>query len=248
MRRIGFSTGALAFGDFCRGIQLQKALVNAVELSALRESELEKLIAAVPTLDLQNFGFVSFHAPSRLENLTERDLVKKLQSITSYVQAIVVHPDVIQDPREWRPIEELIVLENMDQRKPGARTANEMKSYFKVLPRARFCLDIGHARQVDPTLSVAVGLLQAFNERLAEIHISEVDAAGRHVAISSAARTAFRRLLSLIPREVPAIVESIVPPEAIADELRIARASLGDDNFGNAKASAVCVAHKTNHR
>ena len=39
MRRIGFSTCALALGDFQRGVALQRRPdINAIELSALREN------------------------------------------------------------------------------------------------------------------------------------------------------------------------------------------------------------------
>ena len=62
---------------------------------------------------------------------------------------IIVHSDVIYDPASWKLSEDLVVLENMDQRKSGARTAKEIKFYFEALPKARFCFDVGHARQVD---------------------------------------------------------------------------------------------------
>ena len=45
MPRIGFSTGALALGDFRKGIKLQRREdIQAIELSALREDELDGLI------------------------------------------------------------------------------------------------------------------------------------------------------------------------------------------------------------
>jgi len=70
MRRIGFSTGALARGDFRSGIALQESRADAIELSALREAELDPLIGAIPDLPLKRFTFVSFHAPSRRVHLT----------------------------------------------------------------------------------------------------------------------------------------------------------------------------------
>jgi hypothetical protein len=160
--------------------------------------------------------------------LNERELIERLRKVAKYVKLIIVHPNVIGDPAQWEPIEDSIALENMDQRSPSARTASEMKQYFEALPRARFCFDIGHARQVDPTLSVAIEFLRIYAQRLAEIHISEVNAASEHVAISSAAMNSFKRISSLIPKDTPAIVESIVGPDQIDDELKMARASLGD--------------------
>ncbi len=228
MRRIGFSTGALAKGDFQKGIKLQEGQTDAIELSAMRESELDGLVEALPRLDLERFQYVSFHAPSRRVRLSEHHLVERLKKVAAYVGSIIVHPDVIENAAEWKPLEGVIVIENMDQRKAGGRTAGELQRYFDALPKARFCFDIGHARQIDPTLSVAVEMLRAFADRLAEVHISEVDAASAHVAISSAAMQSYREVASLIPKSIPAIVESIVGVDAINGELQMAKASLGD--------------------
>jgi len=228
MRPIGFSTGAIAKGDFREGIVLQQSCADAVELSALRESELDTLIEAIPRLKLDHFRFISFHAPSRLVQLGEAELVERLREVVEHVNGVVVHPDIIEEPALWKTIGASILLENLDQRKSCARTTREMVQYFDALPEARFCLDLGHARQVDPTLSIAVEFLQTFPDRLAEIHISEVDASSAHLPISSAAMNSFRQISSLIPRDLPAIVESIIPAEMIADEIEMVRASLGD--------------------
>src|SRR6187200_2433360 len=65
MRPIGFSSGALAKSDYRRGLELQKsASFTAIELSALRERELQPLVDAAQTLSLDQFSYVSFHAPS----------------------------------------------------------------------------------------------------------------------------------------------------------------------------------------
>ena len=66
--RIGFSTGALAKGDFRRALALlREHRVDVVELSALRIEELAPLVSSLPDLELQDFQFVSIHAPSRFE-------------------------------------------------------------------------------------------------------------------------------------------------------------------------------------
>jgi len=233
MRRIGFSTGALAKGDFDLGLQLQANYCNAVELSALREDEIDALMRALPALDLCAFEFVSLHAPSKRVRLSEQELVEKLESIKDYVEGIVLHPDVIEDSSLWQVLGDKVILENMDQRKPIGRTTEELRPFFDALPEARFCLDLGHAQQVDPTQSLTVELLKTFASRLVELHISEVDVFSNHVAISPSARTAFRRLASLIPEDVPVIIESVVAANEIEDEITIVRESLN--------AEAVCV-------
>jgi len=102
MRHIGFSSGALAKGDFRRGIALQRTCPNAtaLELSALRDSELHPLVGALPSLDLSRFAYVSFHAPSRLREITERDLVDALRQLPP-TMPIVVHPELIQSVAAW---------------------------------------------------------------------------------------------------------------------------------------------------
>jgi hypothetical protein len=53
MRPMGFSTGALAFGDFRQALRMMEAQsCDCVELSALCEEELEPLAQALDTLNL----------------------------------------------------------------------------------------------------------------------------------------------------------------------------------------------------
>ena len=114
----------------------------------------------------------------------------------------------------------------MDQRKPVCRTADEMRPFFASPPEAGFCFDIGHARQVDPTMSVAAELLQEFGERLTEVHISEVNEQCRHVPITRSTMRAFRFIAPFIPDDTPAIIESVISESEIDEELSIARQCL----------------------
>ena len=242
MRRIGFSTGAIAKGDFrsaIRALQLLGDSTNAIELSALRENELEPLIDAIPQLDLGRFEYVSFHAPSIRVELNESEFVSRLERVARHIRNIIIHPDVIESFEKWDSIQKYVILENMDQRKSGARTADELHRYFDAMPNARFCFDIGHARQVDPTLTVAVELIRAFADRLAEIHISEVDAASKHVAISIAVMDSYQRISAIIPDDVPVIIESMVSQNELKNEIQSALASLG----GRLPERANCRAH-----
>src|SRR5260370_42225357 len=125
MRPIGFSTGAIARGDFRRALHLMRASgLNTVELSALRTDELEPLLAALPTLDLGAFNFVSIHAPSRFDRKDEPAIVRALINSTGTFP-IVVHPDVLFTPELWAPFNGRLLIENMDKRKPIGRTVAE---------------------------------------------------------------------------------------------------------------------------
>lgn len=223
MRPIGFSTGALARGDVRTGLRLQEGLgVTAIELSALRENELRPLLALLPALDLTSMRWVSVHAPSRLRSMGEEEAVQLLATLP-VSWPIIVHPNVIKDPSVWSALGERLCLENMDERKPVGRTAAELEMSFRALPHAGFCLDFGHARQIDPTLGVAMGLLRSFGDRLRQIHISELDFDSRHIPLGFASRESVRRLLSIIDAECPMIIESVVEGAEIARELEIVR-------------------------
>src|SRR5213080_1349926 len=102
MRRLGFSTGALAKGDFRRALNLLRAHeVDVVELSALRINELEPLVSGMPDLDLRGFSFVSIHAPTRFAPALERWVIDCLASLSRFGYPIVVHPDVLFTPALW---------------------------------------------------------------------------------------------------------------------------------------------------
>jgi hypothetical protein len=225
MRPIGFSTGALAKGDFRRALELLRGHeTDVVELSALRFEELDPLLAALPTLDLGQFSFVSIHTPTLFLPHMEASVIERLCSLAERGYSLVVHPDVIFTPCLWAELGDKLLVENMDKRKPVGRTVPEMRTIFDSLPAARFCFDIGHARQVDPSMTEASLLLQAFGDRLAEVHVSEVNTASRHDPISWNAVMAFRTVARYIPEEVPIILEPLIDMGQSDIETEIQRA------------------------
>ncbi len=220
MRPLGFSTGALSKGDFARGIAVQRPhqTIRAVELSALRDHELEPLVRAVDSLDLSRFEYVSVHAPSKLATLGERAVFEMLEALPSE-WPIVVHPEILLTPSLWRSLGPRLCIENMDNRKTLGRTATELRELFARYPDAGFCLDVGHARQIDPTMTVALLMLFEFGERLAQVHVSDVGPRGEHLPLSVLSTWAFGRVAARVPASCPLIIESVIPPEAIAREL-----------------------------
>lgn len=70
--KIGFSTGSIAFDDVRRGLAIAThARTSAIELSALREAELDPLLDLLDRIqnELKAFAYISFHAPSKRENI-----------------------------------------------------------------------------------------------------------------------------------------------------------------------------------
>jgi hypothetical protein len=211
VRRIGFSTGAIAKGDFQSALaRLRLFHVSVVELSALRLEELDPLVDSLPGLDLDGFEFISFHAPSRFSVAHERHVLDRLHSVAGHGIPIVVHPDVISTPEDWEVLGSMLLIENMDKRKPVGRTALDLERLFKQFPEAGLCFDIGHARQVDPTMTEAQLILESFSARLREVHVSEVNTGSRHDPLSIYAISAFRSVSSLIPESVPVVLETLI--------------------------------------
>ncbi|HUY31321.1 MAG TPA: hypothetical protein VMV69_00965 [Pirellulales bacterium] len=197
---------------------------RAIELSALREQELDPLLDSLDSLteELRPFEHVALHAPSRFEKLTEKQVVARLKDVTGRGWAIIVHPDVIRDYKLWRQLGRAVCLENMDKRKSTGRTAKELARYFAELPEASFCFDIGHARQIDPTMQEAAAFLRCFGGRLRQIHMSYVNSQSRHERLNFESLTAFRRVSHWIADAVPVILETPVEEEAMEAEVSAA--------------------------
>lgn len=228
MRTIGFSTGALAKGNFRRGLELcREHNLRAVELSALRLHELPALMEALPELDLSAFEFVSIHAPSQYEASEEPRIVGLLEKAVERKIPVVIHPDAISDASAWRAFGDLLLLENMDRRKPIGRSVGELDHFFNLLPKAGFCLDLGHARQFDPSMTEAGLLLIHYPDRLRQFHVSEVNSFSRHERLSWLSYFSFQRVAGPIPPKVPVILESVVNENEIDAEVRFALDCLG---------------------
>jgi hypothetical protein len=202
--------------------------VKAIELSALREGELDPLLGALDSLkkDLEPFEYVSLHAPSHLDKLSEMDLVSRLQKVADRNWAVIVHPDVVRNFSLWRVLGRAVCIENMDKRKKIGRTAAQLKLIFKELPEATFCFDIGHARQVDPTMQEARELLHCFHDRLRQVHMSYVNSQSRHERLNYECIGAFGRVASLIADTTPIILETPVATDAVEEEVSLAKSIL----------------------
>jgi hypothetical protein len=220
MKYIGFSTGALALGDFRSALSmLQGKGTRAVELSALRDHEVEPLMAALPALDLTGFAYVSVHLPSKFRRLTERQVVGLLNPCIERKIPVVLHPDVIENVQIWRSFGALLCIENMDKRKSTGRTVQELEHFFSEFPDATFCLDVAHARQVDSTMGEAWFMLNRFARRLRQIHISEIDGTGHHHGLSLTAISATAGIARLVRADIPVIIEAQVDEADIDHEI-----------------------------
>ena len=116
----------------------------------------------------------------------------------------------------------------MDRRKNTGRTVSELALFFESMPAARMCLDLGHARQVDPSMVGAYLLLKAVADRIVQLHVSEVDTLNRHDLISRAAAMAFSQVRQFVPDSIAVILEGRVRESDIAAEAMKVTALLRD--------------------
>lgn len=194
---------------------------KAVELSALREDELDPLLESLNRLenDLKPFEYVSFHALSKRVHFSEQDFVNKLRKVAERGWAIVIHPDIIKDFSLWRTLGRAVCIENMDKRKEIGLTAAQLRTVFEKLPNATFCFDIGHARQVDATMQEAEPFLQYFRDRLRQVHMSYVNSQSRHERLNFESIRSFQRVAHWLSDSTPIILETPIDPEDVDEEI-----------------------------
>ncbi len=210
-KKIGFSTGALEKGNYQDALKwLYTRHIQSVELSALRYDELEPLISHIDSIQVTHFNYVSFHAPSFFPRELECRVVQMLRKVADKKWNIIVHPDVISDWNLWKPFGRYLLIENMDRRKPIGRTVEELDAIFQKLPEARLCLDVAHARQLDTTLTLLSQIVAKFSNRIAEIHISELDSRCQHRPMSYAAVSDYHQFARKFKSTLPVIIESML--------------------------------------
>ncbi|MDQ8046581.1 MAG: TIM barrel protein [Solirubrobacteraceae bacterium] len=213
---VGASTGWLAAAQRAAGEstpwpvlagRARRHGAGAVELAALSEPELAPLVDWLAERPSLPFDFLSVHAPSKHRTLPESEVVAMLERIAGRVDAIVLHPDVIDDHAAWRRLGRTLVIENMDPRKADGQTAASLAPHFEALPEAGLCFDVAHAYAIDPTLAQGHEILDEFGDRLRHLHVSALDPAHHHVALNAEQEERIRPLLERC-RDVPWILEA----------------------------------------
>lgn len=211
--RVGASTGYMtgARGDWPRLLAAAEALSHdAIELSALAAEELPGLLAFLEDAEPLPFAHVSVHGPSKGWDGAPGQLAAQLAGLSPQVEGVVMHPETLGDPAPFAALGRRLWLENMDTRKPDGRTPEELARYFAALPDARFCFDVAHAQLHDPTMAVAHALLDAFEDRLAEVHVSSIEPTGEHVPLRPHDAEAFAPVLARCVG-IPWILEAPLP-------------------------------------
>jgi hypothetical protein len=182
-----------------------------VELSALSGKELPTLIGFLDATPVLDFGYVSVHGPAKGWSGSSTELAARLRTdLPGYVDAVVLHPESLEEMTPFAVLGELLILENMDAFKSSARSVDELRPYFEALPEAGFCFDIAHARMNDPSMGLGHELVEIFGDRLREVHLSSITDDGRHVPLTQADVEMFWPVLERC-RNVPWVLEAELP-------------------------------------
>ncbi len=208
---MGASTGALGRGDDWPALVRSACGVSthAVELAAHDAAELPGLVAYLRGRPRLPFRHVSVHTPVKGVAAPEAERVAALLRLPPGVRTLIAHPDLVGDPEPYRVLGRRLVFENMDDRKAGGRTADELAPLFEALPEAGFCLDVAHAHTLDPSMALADELLDRFRGRLREVHLSSIRG-GAHTTLTAGDEARFGPLLARC-RDVPWILEARPP-------------------------------------
>ncbi len=196
LTNIGFSTGALCKGDFCRALQILEGRLEAVELSALRSHEFVELMQKLPTLNLAPFGYVSLHAPKEIDE----GVISALARVNL---PVVVHADLVTPGKilSLAGLGDRLLIENTDSRCTTGKHPEELSLLMRELPAARLCLDVGHATQLGIPLEDFLTL------RIGQYHVSCVDERCKHQELSDEMLGMLRKFYTVAPR-APVILET----------------------------------------
>ena len=226
-RAIGVSTHVIDPKNVRGALHSIRSLkLPAFEVSSLRILEPRDVLALLDEPGLEDFSRVSFHLPGSFERYSAQDAADLVAALRARGWPVVAHPDSLEFADAWSSLGEQLCIENMDKRKATGRTAAELADVFMRFPEASLCFDLGHAKQIDPTMTEAALILRRFGDRLKQVHLSEVNTRSEHEGITYTAFNSFRKVAHLIPLDTPIILETPVALDQIETQSRLAEQAL----------------------
>lgn len=181
---------------------------SLLELTALHVERLRALavlLGGTPSL-LAGFARVSLHAPAR-EYADAPELVE--ETLRAMPHDVVLHPDVYREQGWVRELASRVVFENMDCAKDFGRDVADLAEVFGTFPDAGFCLDVAHVWTNDASLALGHALLDRFDDRLRQLHVSGIEPDGTHRPTTPADLELYRPLLERC-RGVPWLLEAVL--------------------------------------
>jgi sugar phosphate isomerase/epimerase len=216
--KLGFSTSSfyrIPEIDTKRAVAVFRELgCEVIELSA---SELERIewLDEVRREDIEDFSFVSVHAPDQLamEKLSLSEQKKVLDALEHLhkklnFQAVVFHPDPwLGDFSILKQYDFPVSIENMDQRHSAGTTVENMRH---ILDKGdfRIALDLNHCYTHDETMKLAHDFYEAFQGNISHFHLSDFHNFQEGQRHQSFFRMKHNRIFENIPdKNLPVLLE-----------------------------------------
>jgi len=178
---IGFSTGC--FYKFCHPVSLQavhlakKSGATIIEIQAGSLERLKKL-GELDADIFSSFKRASLHLPGALpfrygKNSKTVELLDRINAEQEkfHFNAIILHPDAVDDWDIFKKYDLPILVENMDNRKHFGKTTSDLQKVFSRFD-TKICLDVNHIFTNDKSMRLTQDFIQTFFGRISEIHIS----------------------------------------------------------------------------
>jgi hypothetical protein len=187
---------------------------RVVELTAITEALFNQLLIYLEgaNTSLERFHRVSVHAPALLDSSPTLLARTLLSAPLSY--DLVFHPDVYREEEQLADLGTRAVFENMDLTKPFGRAIADLSDVFRRFPSAGFCLDVAHVWTNDRTLKLGFDLLEAFGNRLRQLHVSGIEPNGEHRPMTAQDLDLYQPLLQRCAH-VPWVLESVLVGRAL---------------------------------
>jgi len=218
MSSIGFSTGSLYRSGipFDERVKLYHRLgANAIELSFATPDWLLKYELTEDKIDsIKKFDFVSIHAPwknGRDDYSITDKVIEKLRFLCDnlHVSGIVVHSHKEGDFARLEGTGLPFLLENMNGTKKDGVYPSQFNE-FKRRYSFGFVLDVQHAYEHDPSMQLAMDLIDVMGDRLMHMHVSGCSNSEIHFPVFSAVNQAAINKILGLKMDVPKILEGIL--------------------------------------
>ena len=227
MAEHGFSTGILYQTEIPIVQRICNFALSGATAIELNYASPDDLLTANPESLFVNmvkphaFYYISIHAPWQEvkygNNEQTRKIIEKFAEFCDIlpINGIVMHPDIVQSFSVLENTNLPFLLENMDKRKDFYTMPEHFYDILKNYGFG-FVLDVQHAYEQDHSMNIGNAFLDAFGDRLKELHVSGSSLSSSnphhefHCPISLAEnKVAIGKILRQNPK-IPKILEGII--------------------------------------
>ncbi|MDO8669597.1 MAG: hypothetical protein Q7K65_04865 [Candidatus Buchananbacteria bacterium] len=227
---IGFSTGCLHKSGLKLVDKLKaylRAGATALELGFVTPEQLFNFeLTEADMSKLRKFSKITIHAPCRdikyfdVSGLTNA-VIRKLTALSQMlpVSGVVFHPDTVANFNGLEVVPFPVLIENMDRNKKFGTSVEEIREIRDNYDFG-FVLDLQHAYEHDPSMTLAHELASAMGNKIRHLHVSGQTVDSYHAPVYKADnKKQICRLLKILPG-VPVVLEGIILDEPFASTKR----------------------------